>query len=74
MMHLALHGASRQMWTVRGTATKSGVRSEMIARISFPKYGNPRTTFRGKDESFMEIDTGFYFARPYSRCMSRTLM
>ena len=25
-MHLALHGAPRQMWTTRGTAMKNGVR------------------------------------------------
>jgi hypothetical protein len=53
MMHRALHGASRQMWTVRGTAMKNGARSEMMARISFPKYGTPRFIFRGKAESFM---------------------
>ncbi len=52
-MHLALHGASRQTWTVRGAAMKNGVRLETMARTSLPKYGNPRTTFRGKVERFI---------------------
>jgi hypothetical protein len=29
----------------------------MRARISFPKYGNPRTTFRGKDKIFTEMNS-----------------
>jgi hypothetical protein len=42
---------------VRGTAIKNGVRSEMPARISFPKYGKPRPIFRGKDKIFTEMNT-----------------
>ena len=53
MMHFALQGAPRQMWTVRGTAMKRGVRSEMFERISFTKYGIPRRNLRGKEEIFM---------------------
>jgi hypothetical protein len=56
MMHRALQGASRQICTIRGLATKNGVRSEMAARISLFKYGRPRITFRGKDESFIKTD------------------
>jgi hypothetical protein len=37
MMHLALHGAPRQMCTVRGTATNKAVRSETTARSSFAR-------------------------------------
>jgi hypothetical protein len=70
MMHRALQGASRQRWTVRGTAVKNGVRSEMMARISFPKYGTTRVIFRGKDESFIRAS---FFRRFFQYCWKPSL-
>lgn len=55
-MHRALHGASRQICTVRGLATKNEVRSETRDRISLFKYGRPRITFRENDESLIKAD------------------